>query len=216
MAKNCTIKQDLLRDERLFEAEVFSKLPLRLVLIGLIFISDKDGEFEWRPNQLKLDILPYDCLEMSQIFDELLKNKFIDKYEDSDKVYGVIRYKKKIIKIKKIKDVYDPEIPEHVVLQYLIEKTGTSFKFVPSNLKPIISILKEKEITVDVCKKVIDLKYLDWFHNENMFQYLKPSTLFRRVRFYEYLPFIERLPDKPKSKMERVFDLLEKKEARNA
>lgn len=206
-----TVKIDVLRDERLFEAELFTKLPLRLAFIGLALISDGKGKFVWRPNQLKIDILPYDCVDMSLVLEELCKYHLIEKFDDGDDVFGIIVGWNKKSSVKQIKrktiEEYNPSIPDHDVLQYLIDKTGTDFKFVYSTLQPIVSILTDKGITVDLCKKVIDLKCRDWLHCEKMSNFLRTSTLFNRTKFYSYLPLIDKPKLKVKTEKQKMMEM---------
>jgi uncharacterized phage protein (TIGR02220 family) len=224
-----TINIEVLRDEVLFEAEIYCKLPLRVAFMGLLLYADKKGRFVWKPSRIKLDVLPYDSVDMFDVLEELFFYKIIQKYTDGSEIYGHIsdwekyqaendieieselpspeecKYMEEDVKIK------EPKISDHEeVLQYLIDKTGTNFKFVNSNFKPIVSILKDKGITVDICKKVIDLKCSEWLHNELMSNNLKPSTLFRRCRFYEYIAFIEKPQQKVKTSSDRILEMIKK------
>jgi uncharacterized phage protein (TIGR02220 family) len=222
-----TINIEILRDEMIFEAEMYCKLPLRLAFIGLLLYADKEGRFLWKPSRIKLDVLPYDSVDMFDVLEELFFYKIIQKYTDSTEIYGHIvnwekyhiaddteieselpspeqcQYMEEDVKIK------EPKISDHEeVLQYLIDKSGTKFQFVASNFKPIISILKDKGITVDTCKKVIDLKCEQWGDDENMCNYLRPSTLFNRSKFYEYLAFVDKPKQKVKTSSDRILEML--------
>jgi len=86
-----TVKPELFRHEGLFEAEKFYQLPLRLAFIGLFSCCDREGRFRWKPNQLKLDIFPYDDgFDMSRVLDALLTRGFIVKYAWKGELYGCI------------------------------------------------------------------------------------------------------------------------------
>lgn len=61
-----------------------------LVFAGLWCQSDRDGRFEWRPRQLKLDILPFLDFEMSGVLDQLATHDFIRRYEVGGELYGYI------------------------------------------------------------------------------------------------------------------------------
>jgi len=90
MARIRTIKPEFFRHEGLFEAERESKLPLRVAFVGLWTASDREGRFNWRPRQLKLDCLPYDDVDFSRVLDALLTRGFIVKYAENSELYGFI------------------------------------------------------------------------------------------------------------------------------
>lgn len=90
MARIRTVKPELFRHERLYEAEKHYGLPLRLVFIGLFTVCDREGRFKWRPRELKLDILPYDEMDFSAALNALLETGFIKAYEVNEIVYGFI------------------------------------------------------------------------------------------------------------------------------
>ena len=91
MSRIRTVKPELFRHEGLFEAEIANKLPLRLAFIGLLTCCDREGRFKWRPQRLKLDMLPYDNnVDIVQILDALAKHGFIKKYEYQGEWYGYI------------------------------------------------------------------------------------------------------------------------------
>ena len=91
MSRIRTVKPELFRHEGLFEAEITNKLPLRLAFIGLLTCCDREGRFKWRPQRLKLDMLPYDNnVDIVQVLDALAKHEFIKKYEHQGEWYGYI------------------------------------------------------------------------------------------------------------------------------
>jgi len=90
MARIRTIKPELFRHERLFDAERASRLPLRLAFAGLFTAADREGRFNWAPRALKLDCLPYDDCDFEEVLVALHGSGFIQKYEVEGKVYGVI------------------------------------------------------------------------------------------------------------------------------
>ncbi len=85
-----SVKPELFTHERLFEAESDYKLPLRLAFIALFTQCDQWGCFRWQPKRLKLNILPYDEVDIVQIFDALAERGFIEKYEIQGEWYGRI------------------------------------------------------------------------------------------------------------------------------
>lgn len=90
MTKIRTIKPDLFRHEKLFEAEQQFQLPLRMAFIGLFTCCDREGRFRWRPKQLKLDVLPYDDVDFEKILIALHETGFINKYTVDHETYGYI------------------------------------------------------------------------------------------------------------------------------
>lgn len=85
-----TIKPDFFRHEDLFETEKKSGLPIRLAFAGLWIVADREGRFDWRPRSLKLDIFPFDDLDMASVLDVLVKHDFIVHYTVDGKEYGCI------------------------------------------------------------------------------------------------------------------------------
>jgi hypothetical protein len=90
MSRIRTVKPELFKHEDLFDAEIASKLPLRLAFIGLLTCCDREGRFKWQPQRLKLDILPYDNIDVAEVLAALAKYDFIKKYEHHGKWYGYI------------------------------------------------------------------------------------------------------------------------------
>jgi hypothetical protein len=81
MARIRTVKPGLFRHEALFDAEQQSGLPLRLAFVGLFTVADREGRFRWRPRHLKLDVLPYDSVDMEAVLKALEAAGFICAYE---------------------------------------------------------------------------------------------------------------------------------------
>lgn len=90
MARIRTVKPELFRHEALFEAEIKTLLPLRLVYIGLFTACDREGRFKWKPRALKLDVLPYDNVDFSRVLDALVTHGFIVKYVFDGDEFGCI------------------------------------------------------------------------------------------------------------------------------
>ena len=91
MARIRTIKPDFFRHEELQELEAahLGKFPM-LVFEGLWGHCDKAGRFEWRPRQLKLDILPFLNFDMAETLSILERAGFIQRYEADGKQYGSV------------------------------------------------------------------------------------------------------------------------------
>lgn len=90
MARIRTIKPELFKHTRLFDAEKASGLPLRIAFAGLFTAADREGRFNWEPRALKLDCLPYDDCDFEQVLNALNAHGFIQKYEIDGRQYGCI------------------------------------------------------------------------------------------------------------------------------
>ncbi|HSW38200.1 MAG TPA: hypothetical protein VLL97_01760, partial [Acidobacteriota bacterium] len=91
MARIRTIKPEMMRHEELQDLEMESpELRPMLVFIGLLMVADKSGRFEWKPQSLKLDILPFVDYDIAKTLDLLCRHRFIRPYEVDGKLYGLI------------------------------------------------------------------------------------------------------------------------------
>lgn len=90
MARIRSIKPEFFQHERLFDAERESGLPLRVAFAGLWTVADREGRFEWRPRQLKLNVLPYDDVDFMAVLSALESGGFVKRYECAGKSYGCI------------------------------------------------------------------------------------------------------------------------------
>lgn len=70
------------------------------------------------------------------------------------------------------------------ILKYLNEKTKKNFK---NDSQDFISGRLNDGYILDNFKKVIDIKVAEWLNDPKMSKYLRPSTLFRKSNFEEYL-----------------------------
>lgn len=85
-----TIKPEFFNHEGIFEAELESRLPLRLAFIGLWCVADREGRFKWEPRRLGVQILPYDQVDFSRVLDALHTRGFILRYVSDEAHFGVI------------------------------------------------------------------------------------------------------------------------------
>jgi hypothetical protein len=85
-----TIKPEFFNHEGIYDAELQSKMPLRLAFIGLWCAADREGRFKWEPRRLGVQILPYDNVDFSRVLDALMTRGFIVKYENEKGVYGFV------------------------------------------------------------------------------------------------------------------------------
>lgn len=85
-----TIKPEFFHHEGLFEAELETKLPIRISFAGLWCISDREGRFKWEPRRIGVQVLPYDGVDFSRVLDALTTRGFIVKYRVGDEWFGCI------------------------------------------------------------------------------------------------------------------------------
>jgi hypothetical protein len=91
MARIRTIKPEFFRHEGLQDLEIShpGQYPM-LVFAGLWSLCDKAGRFEWKPRQIKLDVLPFLPFDMEETLSLLESSGFIEHYEVDGKLYGYI------------------------------------------------------------------------------------------------------------------------------
>ena len=85
-----TIKPEFFHHEGLFEAELETKLPLRVAFAGLWCIADREGRFKWEPRRIGVQVLPYDGVDFSRVLDALTTRAFVLKYRVGDACFGWI------------------------------------------------------------------------------------------------------------------------------
>lgn len=92
------------------------------------------------------------------------------------------------------------------IIDYLNKRLGTQYKYKSTQTQKLIKGRLEEGFTVADFKTVIDKKYLEWYKDEKMRQYLRPVTLFG-TKFEGYLnQDIKVEEEKPKQKVEIVYD----------
>ena len=91
MARIRSIKPDFYRHEALQDLEIANqgKYPM-MVFSALWGHCDSKGRFEWRPRQLKLDILPFLPFDMAETLAILERAGFLNRYSVDGKEYGEI------------------------------------------------------------------------------------------------------------------------------
>lgn len=95
MARIRTIKPDFFKDEVIAEM----KAPSRLLYIGLWILADREGRMADKPNRIKIEIFPYEKINVDAILNELHEREFISRYEKNG------------IKIIQIKSFHRHQIP---------------------------------------------------------------------------------------------------------
>jgi len=91
MARIRTIKPEFFRHEELQDLEIQNpgKYPM-LVYPGLWTLCDSNGIFQWKPRQIKLDILPFLNFDMEDTLEILVQAGFVVRYSVDGKDYGII------------------------------------------------------------------------------------------------------------------------------
>jgi hypothetical protein len=95
------VKPSFFQHGDLYDLEAATGVPVRLTYEGLWCWTDRECRFEWNPEFLKLNILPYDkCVKncgrarcyctMSIALDALWQGGFIFKYQVAGKSYGLL------------------------------------------------------------------------------------------------------------------------------
>ena len=84
-----------------------------------------------------------------------------------------------------VKDIVVDDIPYQLIITYLNQKLGTSYKANSVETKKLIKARFNQKFTLEDFYKVIDIKYAQW-DKTDMAQYLRPITLFG-TKFETYL-----------------------------
>lgn len=91
MARIRTIKPEFFTHEDLYLAEREENLPLRIAFSGLWTVCDREGRFKWRPNTIKLSVLPFDEVDFSRVLDALASRGFIEQYAtETGELFGFV------------------------------------------------------------------------------------------------------------------------------
>ena len=90
MGRIRTIKPEFYQHYELWEAEQETGLPLRVAFSALWTQCDREGRFQWRPQQLKITCLPYDEVDFSRVLDALTTRGFLVKYASNGREFGAI------------------------------------------------------------------------------------------------------------------------------
>jgi hypothetical protein len=85
-----TIKPEAFTDEKLWDLEEETGLPIFRGFVGLWCVADKRGRFEWRPRALKTHILPYWDGDFSRVLDACATRGLVVKYACDGREYGWI------------------------------------------------------------------------------------------------------------------------------
>lgn len=100
-------------------------------------------------------------------------------------------------KVKEIKESKGKDVIE--ALSYFNELTGKKIFTEGERSKPNKKLIENllQHSTVEDIKKVIELKKYQWGGDPKMAEYLRPSTLFRKSNFIEYLQEVNAIEENP-------------------
>ena len=72
------------------------------------------------------------------------------------------------------------------LFNYLNEQTGKKFRHAEAHIKLIATRLKEKDVTVEGVREMIDAQCRKWLTDDKMTEFLRPQTLFAKTKFANY------------------------------
>lgn len=76
-----TVKPEFFQDERLYDLEAQTGMPIRIIFVGLWCVCDREGRFDWNPRRLKVQILPHDeGVDFLKALEALAEAGFVDRY----------------------------------------------------------------------------------------------------------------------------------------
>jgi hypothetical protein len=91
MSRIRTIKPGFFKNEQLADLP----MQVRLLFIGLWTLADKEGKLEDRPKRIKVELFPYDTLDVDNLLSRLQSAGFILRYEVGDmKVIKILNFNK--------------------------------------------------------------------------------------------------------------------------
>ncbi len=90
MARKRLIAPEFFKHPELYNAEKATGLPLRVAFAGLWTQADRRGYFAWKPQQLKLDVLPYDSVDMEAVLTALCQHGFVTVFARDGHQFGTV------------------------------------------------------------------------------------------------------------------------------
>lgn len=90
MPRNRTLKTSIFSDDKLYDAEVATGLPLRIALLGLWTAADREGRLRSSPRVLKHSCLPFDDLDFGDVLSALTAIGYLATYTVDGVAYGYI------------------------------------------------------------------------------------------------------------------------------
>ena len=127
----------------------------------------------------------FDKDKFTQLFISFLRNR---KNESSESQNGTFENEQSLTEIttENTTEITKIYIPFAEVIDYLNQKTNSSYKSSTKKTKDLIKARYNEGFTLDDFKKVIDNKTAEWLNDPTMSKYLRPETLFG-TKFESYL-----------------------------
>jgi hypothetical protein len=89
MARTRNIKPSFFINDELAEIEPFG----RLLYIGLWTLADRKGRLEDRPKRIKVELFPYDNIDVDQLLNQLAGHRFIIRYQvDGERYISIPKF----------------------------------------------------------------------------------------------------------------------------
>lgn len=102
--------------------------------------------------------------------------------------------------VARLKSLYEPtqlslvegtsrttiRVQARLIIDFLNAKAGKAFRPTEANIEPIVARMKEG-YTIQDLKTVTVKKCREWAADEIMAQYLRPATLYNRIKFNQYI-----------------------------
>jgi|694.fasta_scaffold13640_7 hypothetical protein len=172
-----TIKPEFWTDEKIGSLS----LGARLLFISLWNVADDSGNFADKPKQLKIQTMPYDTIDISELLLELVSSNLIVRYEVNDKsYYHIINFLKHQKINRPSPPIYPPFTELSVSTHTLLtdnslgkegRKEGKERKGNNNNnfnLDICIDIFCEHGLTTDEAKLYYsDMEKLNWLNQYN-------------------------------------------------
>ena|SRR3990167_529496 len=156
----------------------------RLLLAKLITISKNDNSqiltYSFQKNYEKWIPLAKKLTVCKKVLDSMQKSAQTVSFFARDNMY-----KRKKDNIQKIVSGKKPDFEAPIL--YLNEKTKSNFDSKNKGNQGLVRARHNEGRTLEQFKAVIDKKAAQWLTDEKMAKYLRPSTLFSRTNFENYL-----------------------------
>lgn len=102
-----TIKPDFFKDDEIAALEPLT----RLLFVGLWGLADCSGRFADKPSRIKVEVLPFDSVDVDAALNDLAQHGFIKRYTVDEKGYIEIRNFRKHQRISGKESQYESDIP---------------------------------------------------------------------------------------------------------
>lgn len=185
MANIRRIKAEFFRHELLQQLERENpKLRPMLLFAGLWTISDNSGVFEWRPAQIRLDVLPFLDYDVEKSLNLLVDAMFVKKYQSAGKTFGCVINFNKHQKMPPARK-FDESIVDEIFGHWRITVGHVQAKLLPKRREVILRTLDSGYDVWQVKLAIEGLKKSKW-HMERAYDgleiALRPSNIDRFIK----------------------------------